>query len=225
MLYEIAHIIKERFGFIWDMVEWGNATVFSLMKGNAMKKIPSVLKECSDKYEIRLAEVTDVDGLVQFFAKQPEESFTFFKPHEFDAKVVKKVVKNKAFLTFVVMDKVGSNGSNGSNSLKGSEGGNHSNSSNISEPKQIVGYFFLRCFVNGKAFRGKMVDKDHQRRGIAKLMGVAMTKVATTLGVRMFGSISPENYASLASAKASNEVKIHKMLENGYYYIEFMEKK
>ena len=183
MLYEIAHIIKERFGFIWDMVEWGNATVFSLMKGNAMKKIPSVLKECSDKYEIRLAEVTDVDGLVQFFAKQPEESFTFFKPHEFDAKVVKKVVKNKAFLTFVVMDKVGSNG------LKGSEGGNHSNSSNISEPKQIVGYFFLRCFVNGKAFRGKMVDKDYQRRGIAKLMGVAMTKVATTLGVRMFGSI------------------------------------
>ena len=225
MLYEIAHIIKERFGFIWDMVEWGNATVFSLMKGNAMKKNPSVLKECSDKYEIRLAEVTDVDGLVQFFAKQPEESFTCFKPHEFDAKVVKKVVKNKAFLTFVVMDKVGSNGLNGSNSLKGSEGGNHSNSSNISEPKQIVGYFFLRCFVNGKAFRGKMVDKDHQRRGIAKLMGVAMTKVATTLGVRMFGSISPENYASLASAKASNEVKIHKMLENGYYYIEFMEQK
>lgn len=225
MLYEIAHIIKERFGFIWDMVEWGNATVFSLMKGNAMKKIPSVLKECSDKYEIRLAEVTDVDGLVQFFAKQPEESFTFFKPHEFDAKVVKKVVKNKAFLTFVVMDMVGSNGLNGSNSLKGSEGGNHLNSSNISEPKQIVGYFFLRCFANGKAFRGKMVDKDHQRRGIAKLMGVAMTKVATTLGVRMFGSISPENYASLASAKASNEVKIHKTLENGYYYIEFMEKK
>ena len=196
MLYELAHFIKERFGFIWDMVEWGNATVFSLMKGNAMKKIPSLLKECSDKYEIRLAEVTDVDGLVQFFAKQPEESFTFFKPHEFDAKVVKKVVKNKAFMTFVVK-----------------------------EQDEIVGYFFLRCFVNGKAFRGKMVDKDHQGRGIAKLMGVAMTKVATTLGVRMFGSISPENYASLASAKASNEIKIHKTLENGYYYIEFLEKK
>lgn len=195
MLYEIAHIIKERFGFIWDMVEWGNATAFSLMKGNAMKKIPSVLKGCSEKYEIRMAEVSDVDGLVEFFAKQPEEAFTFFKPHEFNAKAVRKVVKNKAFLTFVVVD-----------------GG------------EIVGYFFLRCFVNGKAFRGKMVDKDHQGRGIAKLMGVAMTKVATTLGVRMFGSISPENYTSLASAKASNEVKIHKTLENGYYYIEFLPK-
>ena len=100
-----------------------------------------------------------------------------------------------------------------------------SNHSNSSEPKQIVGYFFLRCFVNGKAFRGKMVDKDYQGRAIAKLIGLAMTKVATTLGVRMFGSISTENYASLSSSKASNEVKIHKTLENGYYYIEFLEKK
>lgn len=196
MLYELAHVIKERFGFIWDLVEWGNATAFSLMKGNAMKRIPSVLKGCSEKYEIRVADVADVDGLVQFFANQPEEAFTFFKPHEFDAKAVKKVVKNKAFMTFVVR-----------------------------EQNEIVGYFFLRCFVNGKAFRGKMVDKDHQGRGIAKLMGIAMTKVATTLGVRMFGSISPENYASLASAKASNDIKIHKTLENGYYYIEFLEKK
>ena len=195
MLYEIAHFIKERFGFIWDMVEWGNATAFSLMKGDAMKKIPSVLKQCSDKYEMRVADVADVDGLVKFFANQPEEAFTFFKPHEFDAKAVEKVVKNKAFMTFVVKVQ-----------------------------DEIVGYFFLRCFVNGKAFRGKMVDKDHQGRGIAKLMGVAMTKVATTLGVRMFGSISPDNYASLASAKASNEVKIHKKLENGYYYIEFLPK-
>lgn len=223
MLYEIAHFVKERFGFIWDMVEWGNGTAFSLMKGNAMKKIPSVLKECSDKYEIRVADVADVDGLVKFFANQPEEAFTFFKPHEFDAKAVEKVVKNKAFLTFIVLSN--DNTSTSSAQAANIDHSNLSNPSNISEPKQIVGYFFLRCFVNGKAFRGKIVDKDYQGRGIAKLMGVAMTKVATTLGVRMFGSISPENYASLASAKASNEIKIHKTLENGYYYIEFLEKK
>ena len=89
----------------------------------------------------------------------------------------------------------------------------------------IVGYFFLRCFVNGKCFRGKIVHKDWQGRGIAKLMGVAMTKVAQHLNLRMFGSISPENYASMASAKASNDIKIHKTLENGYYYIEFLPKK
>lgn len=195
MLYEIAHIIKEKFSFIWDMIEWGNATVFSLMKSGAIKKLPAVLKSCSAQYDVCIAEEADVEGLVQFFARQPEEAFTFFKPHEFDAKSIKKIVKNKAFMTFVVK-----------------------------ESGEIVGYFFLRCFFNGKAFRGKMVDKDHQGRGIAKLMGVAMTKVATTLGMRMFGSISPDNLASLQSAKASNEVKVLKTLENGYYYIEFLEK-
>lgn len=45
-----------------------------------------------------------------------------------------------------------------------------------------------------------------------------MTKVAECLDIRMFGSISPDNYASMASAKASNDIKIHKTLENGYYY-------
>lgn len=88
----------------------------------------------------------------------------------------------------------------------------------VTEGKNIVGYFFLRCFVNGKCFRGKIVHKDRQGRGIAKLMGIAMTKVAECLDIRMFGSISPDNYASMASAKASNDIKIHKTLENGYYY-------
>ena len=29
MLYELAHVIKERWGFLWDMVELGNAEMFA----------------------------------------------------------------------------------------------------------------------------------------------------------------------------------------------------
>jgi len=43
--------------------------------------------------------------------------------------------------------------------------------------------------------------------------------------MRVFGTISPENYASLASSKAVNEVRIVETLENGYYYIEYLPKK
>lgn len=78
MLYEIAHIIKEKFSFLWNMIEWGNAMVFSVMKRNRMKEIPSVLNGCSDVYEIRIADEADVEGLVAFFANQPKEAFTFF---------------------------------------------------------------------------------------------------------------------------------------------------
>lgn len=195
MLYKIAHILRDRFGFLWNLVEWGNAMVFALTHKSALKKIPAVLQECSETYTLRLAESADAPALAKFFAEQPEESFEFFKPHAFDEKSLLKIIRNKAFLTFLVLDK-----------------------------DAIVGYFFLRCFVNGKSFRGKIVDYRYRGKGIAKLEGEAMTRVSTTLGIRMFGTISPDNYASLASSKAVNEVVIVKTLDNGYYYIEYLPK-
>ena len=197
MLYEIAHFIKDKCRFLWDAVEWGNAFLFSLQHKNTLKEVPHLLQNISnDVYTIRVTENSDAIKLERFFSVQPDSAFEFFKPHDFDRETIQKIIKNKAFLTFVV-----------------------------TVNDEIVGYFFLRSFINGKCFRGKIVDKDWQGRGIAKLMGIAMTKVAESLHLRMFGSISPNNYASLASAKASNDIKVHKTLENGYLYIEFLTKK
>lgn len=195
MLYKIAHILRDRFSFLWNLVEWGNAFVFALTHRAALKKIPAILQECSGTYTLRLTELTDAAALATFFAEQPEDAFSFFKPHAFDENSLKKIIRNKAFLTFLVLDK-----------------------------EKIVGYFFLRCFVNGKSFRGKIVDYRYRGKGIAKLQGLAMTKAAVALGVRMFGTISPDNYASLASSKAVNETRIVATLDNGYYYIEYLPK-
>lgn len=196
MLYKLAHILRDKFGFLWNIIEWLNALVFALTHRAALKKIPEILQEFSDKFTLRLVEPTDAAPLANFFAEQPEEAFKFFKPHAFDEKTLSKIIKNRAFLTFLVLD-----------------------------GEKIVGYFFLRCFVNGKSFRGKIVDYRYRGKGIAKLQGLAATKVASALEMRVFGTISPENYASLASSKAVNEVKIVETLENGYYYIEYLPKR
>lgn len=203
MLYKLAHIIKERFSFMWDIVEWGNATLFKITHKKKLDELNTILKPISKEYCFRVATTDDLNQLVTFFEEQPTEAFTFFKPHRFDLQSLKKVLLNQAFLTFIVIkpDK------------------------KYSENGIIVGYFFLRCFINGKCFLGKIVHKDWQGKGIAKIMGIAMTTVSKYLGMRMFGSISPENYASLASAKASNDIKVHNILDNGYYYIEFLPKK
>ena len=196
MLYELAHFIKDKYSFMWDAVEWVNACVFSIQHKETLKKRPELLNRISnDTFTMRMTEESDATKLEKFFKEQPDSSFEFFKPHAFDRESIQKILKNIAFQTFVV-----------------------------TEHDEIVGYFFLRSFINGKCFRGKIVDKDWQGRGIAKQMGVAMTKVAQCLDLRMFGSISPENYASMASAKASNYIKVHKTLENGYFYIEFLPK-
>gem|GEM_PF-3002831 len=143
MLYKLAHIIRDRFGFLWNIVEWCNAFAFALTHGSALRKIPGILEECSGQFTLRVAAPADAAPLAKFFAEQPEDAFKFFKPHAFDEKTLSKIIRNKSFLTFLVLD-----------------------------GEKIVGYFFLRCFVNGKSFRGKIVDYRYRGKGIAKLQGL-----------------------------------------------------
>ena len=195
MLYKLAHILRDRFGFIWNMVEWLNALVFAATHKKQLAKIPEILQGFSDRFTLREADPTDAASLAKFFADQPQEAFKFFKPHEFDEKTLVRIIRNKAFLTFLVLD-----------------------------GETFVGYFFLRCFVNGKCFRGRIVDYRWRNKGIAKKMGLVMNEIVPLLGMRLFGSISPDNYASLQSTKAVNDIRIIKTLENGYYYIEYLPK-
>lgn len=191
MLYEVTHFVQAKMPWIWSMVEWGNSEVFALQHRIGLKELPSLLEKFSDRPAVTLATEKDCAALARFFAEQPEEAFRFFHPHEFDEKTMRKLVKRKSFLMFLVKD-----------------------------GKEIEGYFFLRCFANGNAFRGRMVDYNRRNQGIGKLMGIVLNEVAMSLGVRMFSTISPENYASLASAKTASDIKIVRILENGYYYIE-----
>ena len=192
MLYELAHLIKDKCSFLWDAVEWGNASLFALLYKDKLRGLPEVLDKMSnDAITVRATQEKDVEKLVAFFAEQPESAFEFFNPHSFDKTSVFKVLNNKAFQTFVV-----------------------------TEGENIVGYFFLRSFVNGKCFRGRMADHKSRGKGIGKLMAKAIEEIAIFEGLRMFASISSENLASLNSAKAVSDVRIIKTLENGYYYIE-----
>ena len=105
MLYKLAHIIKDKFSFLWEAIEWGNASLFYMLHKKQLAKVNKILEGISPKYIIRLATNNDVDILVHFFREQPEGAFKFFRPHEFDEKAVRKVVNNKSFLTFSVLQR------------------------------------------------------------------------------------------------------------------------
>ena len=192
MLYVFAHFIKDKCSFIWDAVEWGNAWIFSVQYKKVLQGVPLLLESISnDTFTLRVTEDSDAQKLEKFFAEQPEGAFEFFKPHDFDKKSIRKILQNKAFQTFVV-----------------------------TEHDTIVGYFFLRSFINGKCFRGRMADYRSRGKGVGKLMSKTIELIAIHEKLRMFASISPDNYASLNSAKAVSDVRIIKTLENGYYLIE-----
>lgn len=195
MLYQLSHIIKDKLPFVWNLIEWLNARLFLLRYGRRLRGVPGCLAKYQGAYQIREATLGDVQPLVAFFAKQPVESFQYFQPHGFDEKSLKKLINRKSQIMILVK-----------------------------KENRIVGYMFMRCFFNGKCFRGKMVDYRWRGKGIAILLGELSTEIATLLRLRLFGTISKDNVSSMRSSQASNEIKVIEELPNDYLYIEYLPK-
>ena len=66
MLYKLAHIIKDKFSFLWEAIEWGNASLFYMLHKKQLAKVNKILEGISPKYIIRLATNNDVDILVHY---------------------------------------------------------------------------------------------------------------------------------------------------------------
>ena len=195
-MYKFAHFLRDHLPFIWDFVDWVNGVLFTWLYGRKMKALPGLLEAVAGEYKIVEMSSIQATDLEKFFAAQPEESFKFFKPHGFDAKSLRKLQKNKAFLAFIVKD------------------GN-----------SPVGYFFLRSFFFRKAYLGKMVDHAHQGKGIGKMMCLCAMDIASTLGLRMFETISKDNLSSLYSTQNVLETRIVEEMPDNYLMIEDLRRK
>lgn len=184
--------IKHNFSFIWTFVEFINSWIFHFLFGNLKYNVLSViLPKQNNDFEYRLLIEDDLDNLTDFFKRQPEKAYEFFKPHAFDIPTLRRKLKDHSFIMMGVF-------CNG----------------------HLVGYFFLRCFFNKKAFRGKIVDFNFQGKGISKQMAVITTSICKMMKFRQFETLSKDNIASLASTEAVNKVKIINELSDNYIFIE-----
>ena len=195
-MYKLAHFLRDKLPFIWDFIDRLNAMLFSLRYGRKMRCVSGTLKKYSYPYEMVEMSAIDTIDLERFFSSQPEECFEYFKPHGFDAKTLRKLQGNKAFLAYIVREK-----------------------------GYPVGYFFLRSFFFGKAYLGKLVDHAHQGQGIGKMMCLCAMDIASTLGLRMFETISKDNLSSLHSTQNVLETRIVKEMPDNYLMIEDIRKK
>lgn len=192
-LYKIAHFLKDKFSWLWDIIEQINALLFSLRYG---KKVNSFrFTTIPEEYSIVAIKDIPTEELVRFFEHQPEEAFTYFRPHEFDAKSIKQLQKNKSFLSYVLKDK---------------ENGN------------IAGYCFNRSFFHGKGFRGRMVDIDYRGNGLGTAMNKILNEVGFGIGLRLFESVSKDNVASYRSALSASNVRVVKELPHNELYLEII---
>lgn len=98
MLYELSHLIKDKLGFLWEVIEYVNSVCFVLQHKKVLKSISKILDThnhiliLSGK-NITISEVTekDISSLEAFFSNQPKDAFEFFTPHSFDRKNIAKI--------------------------------------------------------------------------------------------------------------------------------------
>lgn len=192
MLYRLAHILRDKLSWLWNMIEWINSVIFFIGYGNRLKSF--VFFAIPSGYEIVPLKDVPTSVMVDFFKKQPEEAFTYFRPHGFDEKSIKRLQRNKAFLGYVLKDTNGN----------------------------IAGYCFNRCFCHGQGFRGRMVDMDYRGKGLGTAMNKILNEVGFGIGLRLFETVSKNNVASYKSALSASNVKVVKEMPEDELYLEIL---
>lgn len=199
MLYKIAHILRDNMPWLWDLVDVMNSFLFSVCYGDRLKRLQEGEKlydfDNEACFKIMPIREVPIGQLVSFFNRQPEGAYTFFKPHGFDAKSIKKLQRNRAFLAYVLIDE-----SNG----------------------QIAGYCFIRSFFFGKGFRGRMVDIGYRGKGLGTVMNKLLNEVGFGIGLRLFETVNKANVASYRSAISASKVKVVRELNNNDLFLEIL---
>ena len=193
MLYQIAHILRDKLNWLWLLIESMNAFLFSMRYGKRLKVFS--FDFLPEGYDVVPLKEVSTGKMTEYFSHQPQEAYTYFRPHEFDEKTIKRLQGNKAFLAYVLIDK--------------------SNS-------KIAGYCFNRCFFHGQGFRGRMVDIDYRGKGLGTAMNKLLNEVGFGIGLRLYETVSKDNVASYRSALSASKVKVVKEMPHNELYLEIL---
>ena len=192
-LYHIAHVLRDNFDWLWNLVEKANSWLFILRYGRRLKDY--TFTTIPDGYSLMAMKDVPTDELVAFFSRQPEDTFTFFRPHGFDEKSLRRLQRNLAFLGYILRDNA---------------------------QGEIAGYCFIRSFFHGQGFRGRMVDVNYRGKGLGTAMNKILNEVGFGIGLRLFESVSKDNVASYRSAMSASNVKVVKELPHNELYLEIL---
>ena len=192
-MIKILLFIKHRLGFLWKLIETLNGFLFGIFFSNQINRSLMILlsKSHQSKYTYKKLETADLPQLHNFFMNQDPEQFLFFKPHAFDLVTLKRLHRNQAFRMMGVFD-----------------GG------------KLIGYFFLRFFLNRKCFIGRIVDGSYQRQGIARGMNDILYPTAWQNGFHCLTTISENNHSIFNLHQKEENMVVLKELANDYLLVE-----
>lgn len=191
--------LKRRFESLWGLVEKINAVLLGIFYPKITRCNSTALNEIpSTEFDFSMVRTEDIDALIELRKRQTNDYLKYFDPHRFDEQTLRKMIGNKAYILMKVTPK---------------------------KQKEVVGYFFLRCFFIGTAFHGLIVDERYTNRGMGTLMWKISNEICTAHRFKMYATVSKNNLPSLVSAGKATDVTVKKNLPNDFLLIECKRKK
>ena len=192
---QILLFIKHNLGFIWIIIERVNDLLFYLLYHKRLDKVArEVFKEIQHHSVVfKRISIAESASLYELIRNQPASDLTYFKPHSFEFKSIVRQTRKPSFLMM----------------------GAFINDS-------LVGYFFLRLFVNRKCFVGRLIDKNYRGHGIGVTMNRIMYEIAWRMKFRCLSTISRNNHAVIKAHSGNRYMSVLKELKDDYLLVEFL---
>jgi RimJ/RimL family protein N-acetyltransferase len=192
---KIMIFIKHNLSFLWILVEWCNGTLFYLLYPSGIERVLHlVFKEAANPlFSYKRLTQFDVGAVQDIINSQLPSDLEYFKPHSFDQSSIRKQFRNPSFLPMGFFD-----------------------------GEKLIGYFFLRFFVNKKCFVGRLIDKDYRGKGIGLIMNTIMYEIAWRMGFRCLSTISRKNTSVMKAHSKNKNMIVLKELQNDYLLVEFI---
>ena len=192
---QILLFIKHNLGFIWIIIERVNDLLFYLLYHKRLDKVArEVFKEIQHHSVVfKRISIAESASLYELIRNQPASDLTYFKPHSLEFKSIVRQTRKPSFLMM----------------------GAFINDS-------LVGYFFLRLFVNRKCFVGRLIDKNYRGHGIGVTMNRIMYEIAWRMKFRCLSTISRNNHAVIKAHSGNRYMSVLKELKDDYLLVEFL---
>lgn len=181
--------------WLWKSIEWMNGLIFKLVFRKKIIENCTILLnlKLTDSIIYREIKLKDLLLLETLLNNLEKDKVRFFEAHAFDHDSLVSIFNNPSFIMMGVFFDT-----------------------------RLVGYFFLRCFVNKKCFVGRLVDKDFRGKGIGKTMNEILYNTSWDSGFRCYATISKNNQLVMKAHINNDKMVIRKQLADDHLLVEFI---
>ena len=187
MITKTLLYIKQKLPIIWIIIYNINNLLIKVLHNKKINTIKNDLthpKLIDPSTYYQLLTIDHIKDLSVFLNSLDNNDLIYFSPHSFKNKPLKKILNSYSFIPIGLYYK-----------------------------KSLIGYFFLRLFVNKRCFLGNIIHPNFQRKGYGKATSQIFKKLATKLDFSLFATIHKDNQSSL---KCHSPIVKIKNLANNY---------